>query len=124
MKCVAASLLVLNLLFWCAGHSDSVASLAFSNDGSLLATGGLDGLVYVWDADTGAEKHKLEGPGEAIEVRGSGSRWARGGASGKRGSSVRPLTLFMPPLPAAAPLLGVCLAGELTFVLCFMFPSG
>jgi WD40 repeat protein len=55
-------------LFCVAGHSDSVASLAFSTDGQLLASGGLDGIVNVWDSSTGSLKQRLEGPGEAIEV--------------------------------------------------------
>ena len=51
-----------------AGHTDSIAALEFSHDGQLLASGGLDGIVNVWDSSTGALKQKLEGPGEAIEV--------------------------------------------------------
>ena len=31
------------------GHSDSVYSLAFSADGTLLASGGLDSSVRIWD---------------------------------------------------------------------------
>jgi ribosome assembly protein SQT1 len=30
------------------GHTDSVASAAFSNDGELIATGGMDGHVRLW----------------------------------------------------------------------------
>ncbi|KAK4279913.1 hypothetical protein QN277_011613 [Acacia crassicarpa] len=33
------------------GHGDSVSSLAFSNDGQLLASGSLDGIVQVWDIE-------------------------------------------------------------------------
>lgn len=42
--------------------------MAFSTDGQLLASGGLDGIVNVWDSSTGSLKQRLEGPGEAIEV--------------------------------------------------------
>lgn len=52
------------------GHTDSVAALSFSHDGQLLASGGLDGIVNIWDSSTGTLKQKLEGPGEAVEVSG------------------------------------------------------
>lgn len=52
----------------CAGHTDSVSSLAFSNDGQLLASGSFDGLVKIWDA-LGNLKRTLEGPGGGIEVK-------------------------------------------------------
>ncbi|CAN1199847.1 Uncharacterized WD repeat-containing protein C25H1.08c [Linum perenne] len=43
------------------GHTDSVTSLAFSSDGQLLASGGLDSVVKVWYA-SGELKNTLEGP--------------------------------------------------------------
>lgn len=71
------------------GHTDTVATVAFNSDGSLLATGGYEGLVKVrerraqwtgrravadaaggtqiWEAETGALKQTLEGPGSEIE---------------------------------------------------------
>lgn len=55
-------------LFVSVGHTDTVASLAFSRDGQLLASGGLDGVVNVWESSTGNLKHKLEGPDEGIDV--------------------------------------------------------
>lgn len=58
----------IDFLFLCVGHKDSVASLAFSYDGQLLASGSLDGIVQVWDA-SGNLKCALEGPGGGIEVR-------------------------------------------------------
>ena len=69
-----------------AGHGDSVAAVAFSADGSLLATGGLEGKVLVWSvapaaaaaaasasapaapaAGTLTPLAVLEGPSEGIE---------------------------------------------------------
>ena len=48
------------------GHSDTVASLAWSSDGALLATAGLDASVLVWDV-MGNKKATLEGPVEGVE---------------------------------------------------------
>ncbi|KAG6550304.1 hypothetical protein Mapa_008265 [Marchantia paleacea] len=47
------------------GHTDSLVQLAFSNDGALLASGGLDGFVIIWQ--NGVSKHHLEGPSDGIE---------------------------------------------------------
>jgi WD40 repeat protein len=49
------------------GHADSVAALAFSPDGAMLASGGMDGVVRVWNAADGALLHALDGPAEAVE---------------------------------------------------------
>jgi len=46
------------------GHTDSVGAVSFSSDGLLCATGGLDGLVKVWDTETGSLKRTLEGPSD------------------------------------------------------------
>lgn len=53
----------------CAGHKDSVSSLAFSTDGQLLASGSLDGTVQVWDVASSNLKCTLDGPGGGIEVK-------------------------------------------------------
>jgi WD40 repeat protein len=42
-------------LFALAGHTDSVTSVAFSQDGLLVATAGLDSVVKIWNAQTGAQ---------------------------------------------------------------------
>jgi WD40 repeat protein len=43
------------------GHSNPVSSVAFSNDGRLLASGGGDMLVKVWDVQNGTELRSLRG---------------------------------------------------------------
>ena len=51
------------------GHTDTVTSVDFNFDGSLALTGGYDGIVKVWDVQTGELRISLEGP-EDVE-------WAR-----------------------------------------------
>ena len=43
------------------GHTWAVETLAFSQDGGLLATGGRAGTIHIWDVDTGQRKKTLEG---------------------------------------------------------------
>lgn len=58
------------------GHSGGVQtltfqghSLKFSPDGKILVSGGMDGLVKIWDMDSGKELRTLEGGGyEAVAV--------------------------------------------------------
>lgn len=47
-----------------AGHSDSVSSVGFNFDGTLLFTGSLDGTIRIWEVETTTLKHVLEGPEE------------------------------------------------------------
>lgn len=42
-------------------HGAFVISVAFSPDGKLLASGGLDNCVCIWDVETGKELHRLRG---------------------------------------------------------------
>src|SRR4029453_5476719 len=44
-------------------HSNGVVNVAFSADGRLLASGGLDGVVKLWNPSTRQELGKLPQPG-------------------------------------------------------------
>jgi RNA polymerase sigma factor (sigma-70 family) len=46
------------------GHNRAVRRLAFASDGKVLATGGDDGTVRLWDTATGGMVRALEGVGE------------------------------------------------------------
>ena len=43
------------------GHTDKVGSVAFSPDGTTLASGSLDGKVFLWETTTGQRKKILTG---------------------------------------------------------------
>lgn len=49
------------------GHTDTIGVISFSHDGSMLATGGMDGRVKIWNPLDGSCIRTLEGPGESIE---------------------------------------------------------
>lgn len=49
-----------------AGHKNTVSSLAFSSDGQLLASGGLDASVKIWDT-SGNLKSTFGSPMEESE---------------------------------------------------------
>lgn len=50
------------------GHQGHVNCVAFSSDGSLLASGGADGTVRIWLVDEGTELARLEGHIKAVRA--------------------------------------------------------
>jgi WD40 repeat protein/serine/threonine protein kinase len=66
------------------GHPQGIVSLAFSKDGSMLVTGGMQGEVKLWDVATGDERQTLKKHSERVYVTLShnGRLLATGGADG------------------------------------------
>ncbi|MGV3660008.1 MAG: WD40 repeat domain-containing protein, partial [Prosthecobacter sp.] len=48
------------------GHSDSVRSVAFSPDGSRIASGSYDNTLRLWDAASGQTLRTLEGHSDSV----------------------------------------------------------
>ena len=70
------------------GHMGSVNSVAFSPDGTTLASGTLEGTVVVWDVASGREKATLQGQGHTNRVYSvafspDGTTLASGGSDGR-----------------------------------------
>jgi ribosome assembly protein 4 len=40
-------------MYTCEGHKDHVLFVAFSPDSSIVATGGMDKLIFLWKSDSG-----------------------------------------------------------------------
>lgn len=51
------------------GHADSVCSIAFSPDGTKIATGSYDNTARIWDVETGELLHCLIGIGHGAGIK-------------------------------------------------------
>lgn len=67
------------------GHAGDVFGVAFSRDGTRLATGGADGTARIWDAESGEELLRLaghEGIVALVDFSPDGTRLLTGGGDG------------------------------------------
>jgi WD40 repeat protein/DNA-binding SARP family transcriptional activator len=69
-------------LFELAGHTASVAALAYSSDGRQIATGSIDGTIRLWDADTGEPIITLQGRANFLAFSPDDTRLAAQGSDG------------------------------------------
>ena len=68
-----------------SGHSGDVFGVAFSRDGTRLATGSADGTARIWDAQSGEELVRLSGHGglvALVDFSPDGTRLLTGGGDG------------------------------------------
>lgn len=49
------------------GHKESIVAVGFNHDGSLLASADMNGVVKIWNSETGSCLLDLEGPSSEIE---------------------------------------------------------
>jgi WD40 repeat protein len=68
------------------GHTDSVVSIAFSPDGTRLASASLDGTVRIWEINDGRLMHRLEGHDGAVHDVTFDPKGTRIASAGKDGT--------------------------------------
>jgi len=67
-------------------HDDRVLGVAFSRDGTLIATGGKDKIARIWEAATGQQRTSIRHQKAVTSVAFSpDGRWLATGSSGKIG---------------------------------------
>jgi len=112
------------------GHAQIVESVAYSPDGKLLASGGMDGFVRVWDTPTGRELESFEPTRKSRRARRvmslgfspDGKALALAAGSWNRGNRFGELHLWDVPSRTAQ---GVVLSGLRNPITCVAFsPNG
>ena len=51
-----------------SGHTDTVTSVTFNSDGTLLASGSLDGTIKLWNPTTGEQIRKIEAHADILSI--------------------------------------------------------
>jgi serine/threonine protein kinase len=76
---------VLKSLVLYRGHFDTTQALAWTSDGTLIASGGLDQTIHIWESDSGKKRYALPQAGVVSGLAWSPSgdelTWASGGIS-------------------------------------------
>ncbi len=89
------------------GHTNKISALTYSRDGRLLATGGSDGIIILWDVDSGAELKRYAANSGVLRVElfGGDNRLFAGYEDGKAriwntnsGAEVRSFPGYVAPL--------------------------
>ncbi len=66
IRCAYGMSPAVSLLYILAGHPATPWSLMLSIDNTLLASGGVDGVIHIWDAQTGQLKQTFRGHTKAV----------------------------------------------------------
>jgi WD40 repeat protein/DNA-binding SARP family transcriptional activator len=97
------------------GHDADINDVAFSPDGSLLATTGDDGLLRVWDPDTGDLQRELSAGNEQVWAPSFSPDGTRVAAAWVNDGTVRILDLTTDERPLTIPAWTPNLADSMSF---------